>query len=145
MPGPSGPCYCDAACVSKGDCCPGYAQACGGGKIACAGDVCSRSSNQFCCHNWSSSNGWSSACAQDGKVCTSSSYCDGPEDCGPGTVCCGKLNSGGNYFTSMSCQASCEYENGVRVICGASKACPAGYVCKPSSSPSGYSYCGKPS
>ncbi len=144
VPGPGGSCFCDQQCSSTGDCCPDYAQVCGGGRIACAGDVCSRASKEFCCHSWSSGNGWSSACQQDGKSCTGASYCDGPEDCEAGTVCCGTLSGNQSYFTSMTCKASCEYTSGVRVICGESKKCPSGYVCKPSSSPPGYSYCGKP-
>ncbi|MBI3207078.1 MAG: hypothetical protein HYZ29_36410, partial [Myxococcales bacterium] len=144
MPGPTGSCYCDTDCISKGDCCPDYSKTCGTGKVACDGDLCDRSASQFCCHNYNG--GWNSSCASDGKVCSGSSYCDGPEDCDGGKVCCGKVNTTYNYFSSMSCQtaASCNYDQNYRVICGPSKQCPSGFVCKPSGSPTGYWYCGKP-
>ncbi|MCE7893173.1 MAG: hypothetical protein DYH12_26300 [Sorangiineae bacterium PRO1] len=57
-------------------------------------------------------------------------FCDGPEDCAGGTVCCGELFIQGSNksYQSFTCQASCTGSS-KRVICGASGSCPGNGQC----------------
>lgn len=43
-------------------------------------------------------------------------YCDGPEDCADGQVCCGTL-SGGSSYTEFTCAASCDSQGQQRIAC----------------------------
>jgi hypothetical protein len=134
-------CYCDGICLEKGDCCPGFTQTCEQKAVACDADLC-KLPQELCCQKWNGES-FEGACATSGSGCTIAVSCNGPEDCGGGQVCCGTLNSGDKYFTSMACTSasSCDYMNHKRVICGGSGVCPGGYVCK---SWMQYKYCGIP-
>lgn len=74
-------------------------------------------------------------------------YCNGPEDCSGGDVCCGTLNANLTQFTTTKCESpsNCQYAAGKRVMCYLNPgACPSGYICKAWSSPPIVSYCGVP-
>jgi hypothetical protein len=127
------------------DCCPGYVTSCEKSAIACGSDVCSLN-NSFCCQEWNGSS-YTPACQAKSSSCGGTEItCNGPEDCGSGQVCCGQIGATG-AFDQFSCVPSgnCQYTNNQRVICGtAPSSCPSGFVCKTTSYPPGYGYCGKP-
>jgi len=112
--------------------------------VECDGSQCDLSA-KVCCQKNEGGGNWGGSCLQKNQGCVGTAVaCDGPEDCAAGTVCCGKVGS--NAFTSLACtpEATCQYTSGYRVICGSSGVCPTGYVCKPSSAPTDYFYCGVP-
>jgi len=103
--------------------------------------------NKFCCQQFSNGS-YKPACYTNGNNCVGPDIlCDGPEDCGGGSVCCGRLNTSSSFFIDMQCRApgDCSYNSGYRVICTTdTNACPSGYVCKNTSAPEQYKYCGVP-
>jgi hypothetical protein len=96
---------------------------------------CSSRDLQFCCLQF--------GCFDVQSECpTTSVLCDGPEDCIPGQLCCGKTNSDGSYgslecsYNSLGCNRMCHV--------GDDSACAAqgGAVCAQSPTlPSGIGYC----
>lgn len=55
-------------------------------------------------------------------------FCDGPEDCEGGQVCCGTL--AGSSYSSFTCEDSCDYRGSQRIACHEEMdECPAGDVC----------------
>jgi hypothetical protein len=56
-------------------------------------------------------------------------FCDGPEDCEQGQVCCGTL-VGGSRYERFACAASCDFGGTQRIACHEDQAeCPAGTEC----------------
>jgi hypothetical protein len=57
-------------------------------------------------------------------------YCDGPEDCAQGEVCCGTLANNSSGYVSFACATQCASTGNQRIAChvGASQ-CPTGDIC----------------
>jgi hypothetical protein len=56
-------------------------------------------------------------------------FCDGPEDCADGEVCCGTL-VGGSRYDRFVCAASCDYAGTQRIACHQdAPACPGNNEC----------------
>ncbi|MEZ4227350.1 MAG: hypothetical protein R3B13_40810 [Polyangiaceae bacterium] len=109
------------------------------GTVSCFGvNDCARPNN-FCCVFLSTTALPTPSCQANAAPCFPGTdvYCDGPEDCNNGNICCGRLVDGGalgQQYNDIQCRASseCVYSQGYRVICG-SGSCPGGLKCKPSS------------
>lgn len=108
------------------------------GTISCGGvNNCARPEN-FCCVFLSGSSFPTPTCQANAAPCLPGSevYCDGPEDCINGTVCCGQLVNSrfGQAYNDLKCrpEQECVYAQQRRLICGDQK-CPSGLSCKPSS------------
>jgi hypothetical protein len=106
------------------------------GTISCGGvNNCARPDN-FCCVFLSGSFP-APTCQANAAPCFPGSevYCDGPEDCINGTVCCGQVVNSrfGQAYNDLKCVPAneCVYSQGRRLICGHEK-CPSGLSCKPS-------------
>ena len=57
-------------------------------------------------------------------------FCDGPEDCADGEVCCGTLAQSGAGYDSFVCATQCMSTGNQRVACHADETeCPAGDIC----------------
>ncbi len=72
-------------------------------------------------------------------------YCDGPEDCPSGQVCCGQLvqvTSQRYLYNYVKCATSCNYQQGQREFCHDNSQCSNGRNCHPSSLLSAYNVCG---
>lgn len=101
----------------------------GAGRIACGstgpGD-CSLLAGQTCCilnPGLDHCIGANDACTCTGPSCTiTTASCDGPEDCPPGSVCCGTFANG--TYTKLACAKSCAGAS-EREICH-----PGGQPCK---------------
>ena len=97
------------------------------GSVVCGGGSCDLIGS-ICCdyHNAAP------ACLATGTNCFPAVevFCDGPEDCGNGDVCCGTIVRQGNtsQYLSFQCQATCGARD-QQVICGESGACPFGGTC----------------
>lgn len=107
------------------------------GTISCGGvNNCARPEN-FCCVFLSGSTFPTPTCQANSAPCLPGSevYCDGPEDCINGTVCCGQLVNSrfGQAYNDLKCipAQECVYAKQRRLICGDQK-CPSGLTCKPS-------------
>jgi hypothetical protein len=63
-------------------------------------------STQYCCNKWNGS-AYVPACQNLGTTCSPGTlvYCDGKADCNG--VCCGSLNTNGNYYTEVRCTQTC--------------------------------------
>jgi hypothetical protein len=98
--------------------------------------TCSSTNGQYCCLD-TGCVGTTSACS------TTSVYCDGPEDCTPGQLCCGTASAAGSY-DSLACEWS---SFGCNRMCnvGNDSECDSGEVCTQSSAlPSGVGFCSLP-
>lgn len=71
------------------------------------------------------------ACACELEGCTvMEAYCDGPEDCAAGEVCCGTLASNSAGYVSFECATQCMSSGNQRVACHVNATeCPAGDIC----------------
>lgn len=104
----------------------------GVGTVPCGNNTCDVAHGEFCCRS-----------AITGFQCQTQSCnsfvgemdCDGPEDCGPGELCCGVPN--GINQMLLTCQGSCTGT----VYCGSSNICPAGQNCKADQKLPGYYSC----
>jgi hypothetical protein len=85
----------------------------------------------------------STDCACEGFGCNAlEAFCDGPEDCPEGQVCCGLFT--GTRYTRFECQSSCVAQDGQFEICheGATQCSQAGTTCSRSQVlPSWYQRC----
>jgi hypothetical protein len=68
-------------------------------------------------------------CELDG--CTvMEAYCDGPEDCAAGEVCCGTLASDSSGYESFACATQCQSTGNQRAACHVDESeCPSSYIC----------------
>jgi hypothetical protein len=113
-------CWCDSACISKGDCCADRVDCCGSCKPDCAGKACGGDGCGGSCGDCSDGLSCSQgACVEYppieefGKVCTT----DG--DCYPGLVCRDMILPGsGAKLCTMECTGMFEQGN-----------CPPGWIC----------------
>jgi len=112
----------------------------GGGPIvvACANGDCAP--GQVCCVSTPGND--KGSCAAPGNCIGGfEATCDGPEDCDASEVCCGQWT--GTYWSGMSCQTSCDYAIGGRIMCDDDDAnCPQTQPsCGESSALPGYYWC----
>jgi hypothetical protein len=82
-------------------------------------------------------------CAPSGNCGNESveAQCDGPNDCPPSWLCCGRY--GGQGYVEVLCSQSCEDDGTTQgvVLCDTQADCPAG-LCTPSGwLPTGFSFC----
>jgi hypothetical protein len=65
-----------------------------------------------------------------GNCETMEAFCDGPEDCGDGEVCCGTLSQSGSGYDTFVCAASCQSSGNQRVACHEQDPkCTGGDIC----------------
>lgn len=112
------------------------------GFVSCEGTNDCDLSTSFCCI--SQQNGTS--CVANGTPCPQATdvFCDGPEDCNGGNVCCGQLGGGGSYYSELDCMPGnqCQFNFSRVVICGGSpNSCPGGAQCQPSQILPQYNVC----
>jgi hypothetical protein len=114
--------------------------------VNCGGQLCAVSTN-FCC--WAfTTGGYDVSCKAQTQSCYGTDmYCDGPEDCGAGQICCGQLIQVGQSqrYDTLKCvnAGQCNYSSDQRVICGDTPSvCSNGTTCKQSSLLPGMKYCG---
>jgi hypothetical protein len=71
------------------------------------------------------------ACRCELADCTvMEAYCDGPEDCAAGEICCGALASDGSGYVSFTCAAQCQTMGNQRAACHVDETeCPSGDIC----------------
>jgi hypothetical protein len=70
------------------------------------------------------------ACSTAAGCTVMEAFCDGPEDCPDGQVCCGTLAQNGAGYESFACTAQCSSQQTQREACHAEETqCPGGYVC----------------
>lgn len=146
---PGTTCHCNSNCTMT-KCCDDYASLCEPKAVSCGFEqLCQLAAGDYCCATKpATGTQWLMGCVTPSDQCYSVKiYCNGPEDCTGGDVCCGTLNSTLTQFTTMKCEsaASCQYALGKRVMCYLNpSACPSGYVCKPWNAPQLTAYCGTP-
>ncbi len=57
-------------------------------------------------------------------------FCDGPEDCGDGEVCCGTLSQNGAGYDGFVCATSCQSSGNQRIACHEQDSkCTGGDIC----------------
>jgi hypothetical protein len=57
-------------------------------------------------------------------------FCDGPEDCGAGEVCCGTLSQSGAGYDTFECATSCQSTGNQRIACHEQDSkCSGGDIC----------------
>lgn len=98
--------------------------------IACRGaEGCTCASTSVCCVLASPDEAGDGHCTSLASCAGLAFRCDGPEDCGPGTVCCAELNSGGG--SSCVAEKDCHGLN-TMVLCRSTQDCPGlGRDCVP--------------
>jgi hypothetical protein len=90
------------------------------------------------------------ACNPVGTKCSPSTdlYCDGPEDCPAGSVCCGQLvqvstsNGQKTVYNEVRCAQTCDYSKYQREFCHNTSQCTGGRTCHSSQFLSAYKVCG---
>jgi hypothetical protein len=114
--------------------------------VHCGSSACTVPNN-YCCQ-YVVSAGYSPTCLSTGQPCNqgSEAYCDGPEDCSAGDVCCGQIVqiNNQNYYNVIKCTPGnqCDYQQNYRVFCNGNQgACPSGTTCKSSSILGDYQVC----
>jgi hypothetical protein len=77
-------------------------------------------------------------CIPSGETCdcglnncqTMEAFCDGPEDCSDGEVCCGTLSQSGAGYDNFVCAASCQSTGNQRIACHEQDPkCTGGDIC----------------
>lgn len=112
--------------------------------VSCAGNgVCSPPGQYCCAAEWQK---WQ--CVSASTACNGGTqiYCDGPEDCATGQVCCAAYAKISKTYQKLSCapKDTCAPEQENRVVCGSSGKCPVGQSCTSSTLLPGYSVCSTP-
>lgn len=118
----------------------------------CNGTPCATAGGGACCVIVSTSGGTRTVygtCIPAGGTCSipfsAKAYCDGPEDCAHGSVCCGTLGSVPGLFTDLTCVPSANCAgSGKQVMChpGRASSCTSN-VCNPTLTlPDSYGACG---
>jgi hypothetical protein len=71
------------------------------------------------------------ACDCELNGCTvMEAYCDGPEDCAAGEVCCGTLATDSSGYDSFACATQCQSSGNQRAACHVGETeCPSSYIC----------------
>jgi hypothetical protein len=95
----------------------------------------------MCCIQYQRGGGTFPHCQSAGTSCYGPDvYCDGPEDCGSGQVCCA-TNTNNSIVIECRSGSSCQNGN-QRVVCGNDvKACESGEACQPYSGARAYNVC----
>ena len=102
----------------------------GSNGVSCGDEVCIDPDN-LCCVGPLGGLG----CQVIDSMCTGSPIaCDGPEDCRPDQVCCGRTNSfaGALFYERVRCESNCEGTNLVPFCGGNASICQSGTTCQPS-------------
>jgi hypothetical protein len=118
----------------------------------CNGTPCATASGSACCVIVSNNNGVKTVygtCTAPGVTCSIpfavKAFCDGPEDCAHGSVCCGTLGSVPGLYTELACvpEASCT-GTGKQIMChpGRGASCASGVCNKTPTLPESYGVCG---
>jgi len=138
-------CYCDEQCPGSNDCCPDYGSVCnpaaGVGQVKCGNGTCAVPAS-FCCVQFVSGGGLNPHCQTAGTQCIGPDvFCDGPEDCSGGKICCSTPVGGSSLLVECRDPALCK-DSSQRIICGNNPAvCPSGDLCVPNPVAPQYNYC----
>lgn len=93
--------------------------------VSCGGSSCSTQNMEPCCVGTGASGSSSMSCGPGGCPPNDTTlFCDGPEDCMGGRVCCYAAQTGG--VSSSSCHRQCSG----RLVCHSASDCPNGGVCR---------------
>jgi hypothetical protein len=110
----------------------------GAGTVDCASKNDCLLATSYCCLYFDGT-GTAPNCQANGSACSPGSdvFCDGPEDCGAGQVCCAQqgVYNGQTVYLDFQCQTdgTCNVNEGERIVCGDHPTvCPAGTTCKAS-------------
>ncbi|MEZ4219761.1 MAG: hypothetical protein R3B13_02450 [Polyangiaceae bacterium] len=97
------------------------------GSVSCEGNNDCDLGNSFCCYRLSGP-----SCQSNNQSCSPGTdiFCDGPEDCSGGEVCCANLGNG-SFVRRMECVQPNDCRGGDnRVVCGdAAQSCPDQTTC----------------
>ncbi len=115
----------------------GYGTAGSGAQVTCGQSHCSAPA-EFCCAAYQPAGAGDCQPKSAYQQCTGSTgvamFCDGPEDCDPGRVCCGINGSGLPFIGAIQCADTCSVGDWTHTqFCqpGAPNDCPNAAVCKP--------------
>jgi hypothetical protein len=98
-------------------------------------------SSDYCCV----SNG-NFQCQDENDSCTPGTdvFCDGPEDCDNGDVCCAQVNGSFTFVSALECRPENECQQFFNrfITCGSSPSvCPNGTNCGPGTLLQKYQFC----
>jgi hypothetical protein len=118
----------------------------------CNGTPCATAGGNACCVIVSNNGGVRTVygtCTPPGVTCavpfSAKAFCDGPEDCAHGSVCCGTLGNVPGLYTDLACvqEAGCA-GTGKQIMChpGRGSSCTSGVCNKAQTLPDSYGVCG---